>query len=133
MGKTATLLLWLFVVNLGITFGAGLYEARLAVPEWIGIGPAYHWNGAAARHADVGLRFWVFVTTGPLTVLTLANLVAAWLTRRPERSWWLGSAIAALADRLFTFAYFVPTMLTLMREEGLTDPRPPPWRCSGRV
>jgi len=68
----------------------------IAVPEWIGVGPAYHWNAEAARSADVGLRFWGFVTTGPLTLLMLANLAAAWLTRGPERRWWLGAALAAL-------------------------------------
>src|SRR5437773_5739688 len=93
----------------------------IAVPEWIGVGPAYHWNAEAARSADVGLRFWGFVTTGPLTLLMLANLAAAWLTRGPERRWWLGAALAALVDRAFTFAYFIPTMLKLMREDGLAE------------
>lgn len=119
----ATASLWLFVVNLGITFGAGLYEARIAVPEWIGAAPAYRWNGEAARRANVGVRFWVFVTTGPLTLITLANLAAAWSTTGPERPWWLGAALAALVDRIFTFSYFVPAMLKLMREEGLAEPR----------
>jgi hypothetical protein len=27
-----TILLWLFVINLGIAFGGGLYEARVVVP-----------------------------------------------------------------------------------------------------
>jgi hypothetical protein len=118
-----TALLWLFVVNLGVTFGAGLYEARISVPEWIGAARAYRWNGEAARRANVGLRFWVFVTTGPLTLITLANLAAAWSTTGPERTWWLGAALAALADRVFTFSYFVPAMLELMREEGVAEPR----------
>ena len=26
--------LWLFVINLGIAFGAGLHECRVAVPQW---------------------------------------------------------------------------------------------------
>ena len=28
-------LLWLFVINLGIAFGAGLYESRITVPQWL--------------------------------------------------------------------------------------------------
>ena len=28
-------LLWLFVINLGVAFGAGLYEHRITVPRWI--------------------------------------------------------------------------------------------------
>jgi len=118
-----TLLLWSFVINLGVTFGAGLYEARITVPEWIGAGPAHRWNGEAARRADVGRRFWGFVTTVPLTVLTLANLAAAWSARGPERDWWLGAGLAALVDRVATFAYFIPTMVRLMREGPLDERR----------
>jgi len=33
----------------------------------------------------------------------------------------LTAAVAALADRGFTFFYFIPTMLKLMSEEGLPD------------
>ena len=33
---------------------------------------------------------------------------------RSSRAWWLAAAIAALADRLFTFSYFIPTMIGLM-------------------
>lgn len=29
------ILLWLFVINLGIAFGAGLYESRTTVPQWL--------------------------------------------------------------------------------------------------
>jgi hypothetical protein len=29
------LLLWLFVINLGIVLGAGLYEARIELPQWL--------------------------------------------------------------------------------------------------
>jgi len=28
------ILLWMFVINLGVTFGAGLYEQRIVVPLW---------------------------------------------------------------------------------------------------
>lgn len=31
---TSTILLWLFILNLGVAFGAGLYEHRIAVPSW---------------------------------------------------------------------------------------------------
>jgi len=110
-------LLWLFVINLGIAFGAGLYEARIAVPHWITSSPdlVRHWNAEAAREDDTGRRFWGFVTTVPLTLLTLANLIAAWRAPAPVRGWWLAAAIAAVADRVTTCAYFIPTMIRLMR------------------
>ena len=64
----STILLWLFVINFGIAFGAGLYEHRIVAPGWLnhdGSGP--HWNAEAARRDDTGLRFWAYVTTGPHT------------------------------------------------------------------
>jgi hypothetical protein len=110
------IVLWLFVINLGIAFGAGLYEHRIVAPDWISVSAdgTRHWNAEAARHDDTGLRFWAFVTTMPLTLLTLANLFAAWRARGPIRRWWIASGLAALADRVFTFAYFIPTMVGLM-------------------
>ena len=115
------ILLWLFVVNLGVVFGAGLYEARIEFPQWlIDLGQGtYRWSAEDARQANSGVRFWVYVTTIPLTLLTLANLIAAWRSQGPIRSWWLAAAVAALIDRVFTFSYFVPTMVRLMGDENL--------------
>jgi hypothetical protein len=112
-------LLWLFLINLGVAFGAGLYESRIVVSRWMSSSPdsVKHWNAEAARQDDVGRRFWSFVTTVPLTLLTLANLVAGWRASGAVRSWWLGAALAALADRAITFAYFIPTMVRLMRAQ----------------
>ena len=119
-GRTSTIVLWLFVINLGIAFGAGLYEHRIVVSNWISSSPesGAHWNAEAARRDDTGRRFWAFVTTVPLTLLTLANLFAAWRTSGAIRGWWLAAGLAALADRAFTFSYFIPTMVGLM---GMTD------------
>jgi hypothetical protein len=113
-----SIVLWLFVINLGIAFGAGLYEGRIVVPQWLSSsqGGGYHWHAEAARQSDVGLRFWVYVTTVPLTLLTLASLVAVWWTPSVVRVWWLGAVAAVLVERAMTFAYFIPTMLKLMRD-----------------
>jgi hypothetical protein len=102
------ILLWSFVVNLGVVFGAGLYEARISVPRWIGAPDE-------AQRDDTGRRFWAFTTTFPLTLLTLASLWAAWRSAGGVRLWWLTAAAAALADRLFTFSYFIPRMAGLVR------------------
>ncbi|HLP30854.1 MAG TPA: hypothetical protein VK150_05795 [Geothrix sp.] len=111
--------LWLFVVNLGLACGAGLYEARVAVPLWFtpAAGGESRWDAGAARRADVGRRFWVHLTTLPLTALTLASLTLAWRMPPPVRAWWLGAAVAALVDRGLTFAYFLPVMVRLMDVE----------------
>ncbi len=105
------ILLWLFVINLGTAFGAGIYESKVVVPQWENI-PLQTWT-------QTGVLFWVYVTTVPLTLLTLANLVAAWLERRPRRYWWLGAAAISIVERIATFSYFIPTMVWLMGTEGL--------------
>jgi hypothetical protein len=119
----ATIVLWLLNINLGIAFGAGLYESRIVVPQWLitTAGSGSRWNAEAARQADVGLRFWVYVTTIPLTVLIVASLVAARWAPQPVRSWWLIACAVAMIDRIMTFAYFIPTMIMLMRGGTLSD------------
>ena len=113
----AEILLWLFVINLGVAFGAGLYESRIAMPDWLTTAAdgVYHWNADTARRDNTGLRFWVFVTTVPLTLLTCANLLGAWWSAGPLRAWWLAAGAAALIERLLTFAYFIPTMVGLLQ------------------
>ncbi len=85
-------LLWLFVINLGVAFGAGLYEHRITVPRWITSLPesGAHWHADIVRSDDPGRRFWGMVTTVPLTLLTLANCV-----RRLADAW----CRARLVDR----------------------------------
>jgi hypothetical protein len=51
----------------------------------------------------------------PLTLLTVANLFAAWRASGAIRGWWLAAGVTALADRVGTFSYFIPTMVGLMR------------------
>jgi hypothetical protein len=113
--KASAVLLWLFVMNIGIAFGAGLYEHRIVIPDWVSgsPGPDAQWNADAVRQDDTGRRFWVGVTTVPLTLLTLANLWAGWRSAGTVRTWWLAAAGVALAERIFTFAYFIPTMVWL--------------------
>lgn len=116
MMSGATLVLWLFVMNLGIVFGAGIYEHRIVLSRWL-TDPAragVHWNAEAARTDDTGRRFWGLVTTIPLTLLTLANLYFGWHASGVIRGWWLVAAGLALADRVLTFSYFIPTMAGLM-------------------
>jgi hypothetical protein len=104
-------LLWLFVIDLGIVFGAGVYEARISISRWMASG----WHPEEALRDDTGRRFWAFTTTVPLTLLTVGNLWVGWQSSGELRIWWLAAAFGALADRVSTFGYFIPRMLTLMR------------------
>ena len=105
------ILLWLFVINLGIAFGAGIYEARVVIPGWADV-PPQTWP-------NTGLMFWLYVTTVPLTLLTLANAVAAWLDQRPQRYWWLSAVAIVVVERIGTFGYFIPTMIGLAGAEAM--------------
>jgi len=122
-GTRSRILLWLFVINLGVAFGAGLYESRIVLAEWLSSSPdsELHWNAEAVRRHNTGLRFWVFVTTVPLTLLTLANLVAAWRSVGRLRRWWLAAGASALVDRTFTFSYFIPTMVGLAQASDSSE------------
>jgi len=108
--RFTSILLWLFVINLGVAFGAGLYEARVVVAGWAGTSPQ--------TWPNTGLIFWVYVTTVPLTLLTIANGVAAWRDATPRRHAWRAAVAIAVLERLVTFGYFIPRMVSMMSESS---------------
>jgi hypothetical protein len=117
-------LLWLLVIDLGIAFGAGLYEHRVVFPRWLAVAGdgSVHWNAEAVRSDNSGLQFWAYITTGPLTLLTIANLWAAWRYAAGWfRAWWIAASGVSLVERAFTFAYFIPTMIGLMNAPDTAD------------
>jgi len=108
-------IIWLLVLFTGVAFGAGMYEARVEVPQWFSsAGGQAVWQSEAAKAADPGLNFWAFVTTGPITLLTLLSVVFVWKTKGNVRRWWLIVLAFLLVDRIMTFSYFIPTMVELM-------------------
>ena len=109
--RVARIVLWLFVIDLGIAFGAGIYEARVVIPRWASIPPS--------TWPNTGLLFWVYVTTVPLTLLTLVSAILAWRDQAPRRSWWLAAVAIVVVERIATFSYFIPTMVGLMSTDGL--------------
>lgn len=97
-----TILLWLFVVNLGVVVGAGWYELRVVVPLW---------GSAPPRSIGVpesGLRFWAWAATGPLTLLTIANLIAAWQAQGAARPWWLFASGLVAIERIRDLGLLCP-------------------------
>lgn len=117
--KISNIVLWLFVIFLGISCGAGLYELRVEVPQWlVATDGGYVWNAAAARAADPGLRFWAFVSTGPLTLLTLLSLYFSAKSKAPVRRGWMAATHTTMIERLMTFFFFIPTMIALMAADS---------------
>lgn len=119
------ILLWMFVINLGVAFGAGLYEQRIILPQWFSRSSENGWrvDVEAMRRTDTGRSFWAYVTTVPLTLLTLASLAVTWNLANPLKQWWLAAAIITLLERIGTFSYFIPTALKLMQAETISTTR----------
>jgi len=119
------ILLWMFAINLGVAFGAGLYEQRIVLPQWFSRSSENGWrvDGEAMRRTDTGRRFWAFVTTVPLTLLTLASLAVTWNLGKSLKHWWFAAALITLLERIGTFSYFIPTALKLMRAETVPATR----------
>jgi hypothetical protein len=122
MGNTSELLLSLFIINLGIAFGAGMYEAKIILSQWFtkSAESSYSVNIEAMNKLDSGRKFWGFVTTIPLTLLTIANLILAWDSPEPRYQWWIASAVITLIERITTFSYFIPTIIRLQRANSLS-------------
>ena len=112
MQAAARVLLWLYVIVLGVSVGAGLFEARVVVPIWAS-SPPETW-------VNTGTRFWAFITSGPLTLIILASLLVVWRFRGEARPWWLAALAVSVVERVATFAYFIPTMVGLQARTGLT-------------
>ena len=110
------IVLWLFVITLGTSFGAAVYEARVVLPLWTRtVTGAFQWAADLSRRTDAGRRFWVFVTTGPLTALAVASMLLAGQAASGRREWWMTAAAVILVERIATFAYFIPAILRLQR------------------
>jgi hypothetical protein len=123
-------LLWLFVVVLGVVIGGGLYETLVVMPLWSAGPPesvlAYHrHNVANPRFAlDPGGRFWMLFTP-TLGLLAAANLFSGLKARDGHRRWRVAASGIVLAVIIFTFAWFVPNIIRLTGGgvAGLADER----------
>ena len=77
--------------------------------EWLGLEIGYTDFGRI-RASGGEVDAWAV----PLTLITLANLYASRRASGALRIWWLAAALTALAERAFTFSYFIPTIVRLM-------------------
>ena len=106
------ILLWLFIINLGIAFGAGLYETRIILPQWFikSSDNEFRVNSKAMNETDTGRKFWGFVTTMPLTLLAITNLIVALQSNGLRHDWWVTGSLIVLIERIGTFAFFTAIM-----------------------
>lgn len=112
MHHASVILIWLLAILLGITVGAGLYEARVVLPLWADSHPPQWVNS--------GTRFWAYVSTGPLTLAVIAGLALVWKFGEPARTWWLLALGLSAVERAATFTYFIPTIIMLQQQPALS-------------
>jgi len=114
----AQIFLWLFVISLGITLGAGLYETLVVLPLWTSAPPdsviAYYQHNAADPQfaLNAGFRFWIFQTP-LLGLLAVACLLSGLKTRPEHRKWRIIGTVLTLIVVIFTFVWFVPNLIAL--------------------
>lgn len=115
------IILLLFIINLGTAFGAGLYETKIILPLWFNKSPQgkYSANFENMRSIDTGRKFWGLITTLPLTLLTIINLISAFRSQQPLHDWWLAAGLIVLFERIGTFAFFIPTAIKLQKGDQL--------------
>jgi hypothetical protein len=121
----AQLVLWLFIVSLGIEIGAGLYEIFVIVPLWAGSAPdstiAFYQHNAANPHLAInaGGRFWIFASP-LLSLLSIATLLSGRRTNSEHRRWRMAAGGIVFLIMCTTFGWFVPNILMLQSKEVLT-------------
>ena len=116
------IMLLLFVMNLGVALGAGIYETFVVLPLWFQKTPqGYRVDVQAMQKIDTGRKFWGFVTTIPLTLLTIVNLFIAWHSTGPNDDFYLAALLITLAERIATFAFFIPIAIKLQKSESLAS------------
>ena len=113
--------LFLFVVLIGITLGAGMYESRIVLPMWFNKNSNNRWlvNFENMKNIDSGRKFWGMVSTVPLTLVTMVNIFFAVKSNGQIHYWWLTATLIILIERLGTFTFFIPTAIKLQKGQTL--------------
>lgn len=118
-----TLALGLLLLWAGVQLGGGLYEKRAVIPLWATDPTPDTLSRRLAESGATGsaMRFWPFVSP-VVFLLAVLNMVFAWGHAGPARPWWLAAAGGFLLMSVSTYAYFVPTMLSLMHRSHTYTP-----------
>lgn len=120
----AQIILWLFIVSLGIEIGAGLYEIFVIVPLWANSADSviafYRHNIATPNLViNAGGRFWLFASP-LLTFLSVVVMLSGRRTNAEHRHWRRAAGGLVFLIMCGTFGWFVPHIMTLQSEKVLT-------------
>lgn len=113
--RLSQIFLWLFVIFLSVSMGAGIYETLVVWPATFGAPPqsvwilSDFWRDHPSLRPNAGLGFWIFLT--PITgLLALVNLIFALRSSGRYRSLLLVASVPTVVIIAITFIYFVPTL-----------------------
>jgi hypothetical protein len=121
MPDQIALILFLFFLSLGM--GGGLYEVLVVYPNWKNnpTPQTFPQRLKDSGQTLAGRRFWPFVS--PVTaLLAIVNLICAWHATAPFRTVWMAAAIAVIVKSVFTYTYFVPTMIRKLARAETMQP-----------
>lgn len=122
-GTWPRLALWLLILWAAMQLGAGFYEKQAVIPLWAehATPATLSEHLAASGHTASSTRFWPFISP-VVFALGIANAIIAWKHTGPARPWWLFASLALIVMSVSTYAYFVPTMLSMMhRSDTYTE------------
>ncbi|HXT04851.1 MAG TPA: DUF1772 domain-containing protein [Casimicrobiaceae bacterium] len=114
-----TIVLWLFVIALGLDIGAGIYEGRIVVPLWSADVPATLAAGNPYGRVAInaGILFWSRMTS-VVALLALVTLAFSLRTPPPLRTRQIVASVAELVAVAMTLFYFRPTLVRLFMGHG---------------
>ena len=115
----AHIILWFFIVVLGLNMGAGLYEGWIVVPLWAGGIPETLEEGNAYRRVAInaGVRFWAYMTSAA-GIFALLALVFGFWAPAPQRIWQIAAGGMEVVAVAMTLLYFRPTLVRLFMGHG---------------
>jgi len=120
---TNLILLTLLLLTITLSLGGGLYETLVIYPNWKkDVHPStllekLHSSGQMLA----GTRFWPLVSPAQV-LLSIANMVMAYLHDGPARCVWLTAAVIIFVSRIITFSYFIPVMLRYIMKPENVEP-----------
>ena len=121
--QLSRIILWLFVIALGLDLGAGIYEARIVVPLWAGGVPATlaEGNPYARVAIDAGIRFWAYMTSA-VALLAVIAFLTSFGAPAAQRAWRIFATLFELVAVAMTLLYFRPTLVRLFLGHGAGVP-----------
>jgi hypothetical protein len=120
-----TNIIFLILMILFIQFGmsGGLYEFLVIYPRWKKSATATELaqNLTLSGQTNANRRYWPFISPVQ-SLLSIVNIVLAMRYTGNAHTTWLIAALIIFINRVITFSYFVPTMISKFKHPEEMDP-----------